>query len=130
MSTLRSKEEYLDDIAILRQGSQVATQHNSRGFKSETVWNQLMHFHVMDAGSIAPCTSHDVFNGCGRKDVSLILQSLCEQKFFEWSELQDFFKRARKWLRWEDSKNWFSKLAPKASFQQIPGNHSANHSVI
>ena len=51
-------------------------QSNSHSLKEDSVLNHIRHFHCARLGMMMPCIHHDIFAGCAREDICLVINKM------------------------------------------------------
>lgn len=73
---------YENDIEIKLASGQV----HYKGVKSNSVLNNLEHFHVCNPG-LPPCIGHDMFEGVVQYDLMLIINYFIKKRYFTFDTL-------------------------------------------
>ena len=86
----RNRNNYKVDCNIMSENPELS---NSHGIKSNSIFNELRYFHVVDPG-LPPCIGHDLFEGVVKVDLNLILNKIIlEYHWFTYDQLNLWIKR-------------------------------------
>ena len=67
-------------------------------------------FHILEPGSLAPCSAHDFQGGVAKSDISYVLKDLANRKLVDWDFFQSGLKDLRKTLMFSDKNELSVKL--------------------
>ncbi|KAJ8022794.1 hypothetical protein HOLleu_37787 [Holothuria leucospilota] len=77
-----TKERHMDVIQMLEESD----SDHIEGFKFKSVFNSLVHFHVVFPG-LPPCLGHDLFEGLVDYYLALFTDYFVQQKWFTYEPL-------------------------------------------
>ena len=109
-TNIRTKASYEEDVRLVEANPFMDDSH---GIVKRSIWNAVSFFHVMDSGSVAPCSAHDINGGFAKEDISLILKFIARERGIDWGFLQNGLLNMHCILRFEDKRDLSVRIAGK-----------------
>ena len=125
---LRTEETYNVDVACIVPKKEGGIE--SRCLKFNSILNKIKNFHVSSLGNMAPCIYHDLYAGCFREDVSLIINEILKRNIISKCELNKKCWLFKKKIFGADRRNWLPRLKDDSFKEKLPGTMSQNKCFI
>lgn len=101
----------------------IALETNSEayGLKGNSPLNKISHFHVANVGTMAPCLDHDLFAGCAREDVSMVIVEMFKRNIISKELMIKKCFLFKKTLYGTDRRSWVPSLRTESFKTKLPG---------
>ena len=77
-----------------------------------------------------PCLYHDIFAGCAREDMSLVINKMYKRNIISKEEMNRKFLLFKNSLHGSNKRSWLPSLKGDSFKTKLPGNMSQNRCFI
>ena len=106
------------------------TESNSHCLKEDSILNKIRYFHCARLGMMMPCVHHDIFAGCAREDICLVINEMYKRKVITKNILERKCALFKKMLKGTDKLSWMPALRQDSFKTKLPGTMTQNQRFI